>query len=126
VSVDERKGVTVHKVWAAADLGQIVNLSGAENQFQGSVVDGLSALANQRISIREGAVQQRNFDQYDLLRLPQRPDISVTFLSSDFPPSGAGEPALPPLAPAVCNAVFAACGQRIRSLPISRQGFRIV
>lgn len=126
VSVDDNKRVTVHKVWVAADLGQVVNLSGAENQFQGSVVDGLSALAQQRISIRGGAAEQVNFDQYALLRMPQAPDISVQFLASDFPPSGAGEPALPPLAPAVGNAIFQATGQRVRSLPISREGFTVV
>ena len=126
VSVNADKQVTVHEVWVAADLGQIVNLSGAENQFQGSVVDGVSALADQRISIRSGAIEQTNFHQYPLLRLPQSPKIHVDFLTSDYPPSGAGEPALPPVAPAICNAVFNACGERIRTLPISRAGFKVV
>lgn len=126
VSVSADKQVTVHEVWVAADLGQIVNLSGAENQFQGSVVDGVSALAGQRISIRSGAIEQTNFHQYPLLRLPQSPKIHVDFLTSDYPPSGAGEPALPPVAPAICNAVFNACGERIRTLPISRSGFKVV
>lgn len=126
VSVNADRQVTVHEVWVAADLGQIVNLSGAENQFQGSIVDGVSALADQRISIRSGAIEQTNFHQYPLLRLPQSPKINVEFLASDYPPSGAGEPALPPVAPAICNAVFNACGERIRSLPISRAGFKVV
>lgn len=125
VSVDAQRKVVVHKVWVAADLGEIINLSGAENQLQGSVVDGLSTLAAQRISISAGAVEQHNFHQYPMLRLPQRPDIEVTFLDSGFAPSGAGEPGLPPLAPAVCNAVFTATGVRIRSLPISREGFTV-
>ncbi|WP_435213068.1 molybdopterin cofactor-binding domain-containing protein [Luminiphilus sp. nBUS_16] len=126
VSVSADRAVTVHEVWVAADLGQIVNLSGAENQFQGSIVDGLSALADQRISISSGAIEQTNFHQYPLLRMPQSPKINVEFLASDYPPSGAGEPALPPVAPAVCNAVFSACGERIRNLPISRAGFSVV
>lgn len=126
VSVSADKKVTVHEVWVAADLGQIVNLSGAENQFQGSIVDGVSALAGQRISISSGTIEQTNFHQYPLLRMPQSPKINVDFLASDYPPSGAGEPALPPVAPAVCNAVFNACGARIRSLPISRAGFSVV
>ena len=126
VSVSADRAVTVHEVWVAADLGQIVNLSGAENQFQGSIVDGLSALAGQRISISSGAIEQTNFHQYPLLRMPQSPKINVEFLASDYPPSGAGEPALPPVAPAVCNAVFSACGERIRNLPISRAGFSVV
>jgi isoquinoline 1-oxidoreductase beta subunit len=109
-----------------ADLGQIVNLSGAENQFQGSVVDGLSALAGQQIGFRNGAARESNFDQYALLRLPQCPEITVRFLKSDYPPSGAGEPGLPPLAPAVGNAIFNASGHRVRNLPISREGFTVV
>ena len=125
VSVDAGRKVTVHKVWVAADLGEIVNLSGAENQIQGSVVDGLSTLAAQRISVRDGAAEQSNFHQYSMLRLPQRPAIEVSFLPSGYAPSGAGEPGLPPLAPAVCNAVHAAIGVRIRSLPISREGFTV-
>ena len=125
VSVDG-KNITVHDVWVAADVGQVVNLSGLENQLQGSVVDGLSAMAAQRISIKNGAVVQSNYDSYPLLRMPQSPRVHVDVLNSGYRPTGAGEPALPPLAPAVCNAVFNACGERIRALPISKEGFTIV
>ena len=125
VSVDGKK-ITVHDVWVAADVGQVVNLSGLENQLQGSVVDGLSAMAAQRISIKNGAVVQSNYDSYPLLRMPQSPRVHVDVLNSGYRPTGAGEPALPPLAPAVCNAVFNACGERIRALPISKAGFTIV
>ncbi len=125
VSVDG-KNITVHDVWVAADVGQVVNLSGLENQLQGSVVDGLSTMAAQRISIKNGAVVQSNYDSYPLLRMPQSPRVHVDVLSSGYRPTGAGEPALPPLAPAVCNAVFDACGERIRALPISKEGFTIV
>ena len=89
------------------------------------MVDGLSTLAAQRISVRDGAAEQSNFPQYSMLRLPQRPAIEVSFLPSGYAPSGAGDPGLPPLAPAVCNAVHAAIGVRIRSLPISREGFTV-
>ena len=122
----EGKNITVHDVWVAADVGQVVNLSGLENQLQGSVVDGLSTMAAQRISIKNGAVVQSNYDRYPLLRMPQSPRVHVEVLNSGFRPTGAGEPALPPLAPAVCNAVFNACGERIRALPISKEGFTIV
>ena len=125
VSVDG-KNITVHDVWVAADVGQVVNLSGLENQLQGSVVDGLSAMAAQRISIKNGAVVQSNYDTYPLLRMPQSPRVHVDIVNSGYRPTGAGEPALPPLAPAVCNAVFDACGERIRALPISKEGFTIV
>ena len=122
----EGKRITVHDVWVAADVGQVINLSGLENQLQGSVIDGLSSMAAQSISIKKGAVVQSNYDSYPLLRMPQSPRVHVLALNSGYRPTGAGEPALPPLAPAVCNAVFNACGERIRALPISKAGFTIV
>ena len=125
VSVNTDRKVTVHDVWVAADVGQVINLSGVENQIEGSVIDGLSALANQRITIREGRIQETNFDQYPLLRMPQAPRVHVQMLASGYAPTGAGEPALPPLAPAVGNAVFAACGERVRELPFSNAGFTV-
>ena len=125
VSVAADKRLTVHDVWVAADVGQVINLSGVENQIEGSVVDGLSAMADQRITIREGRIQETNFDTYPLLRMPKAPKVHVQMLASGYSPTGAGEPALPPLAPAVGNAVFAACGERIRELPISKAGFMV-
>jgi isoquinoline 1-oxidoreductase beta subunit len=125
VSVDTGRKVTVHDVWVAADVGQVINLSGVENQIEGSVIDGLSALANQRITIRQGQVQETNFDQDPLLRLPQAPNVHVQMMASGYSPTGAGEPALPPVAPAVGNAIFAACGDRIRTLPFSKAGFLV-
>ncbi len=125
VSVAADKRLTVHDVWVAADVGQVINLSGVENQIEGSVVDGLSAMADQRITIREGRIQETNFDTYPLLRMPKAPKVHVQMLASGYSPTGAGEPALPPLAPAVGNAVFAACGERIRELPVSKAGFMV-
>ncbi len=125
VSVDGDNRVTVHKVWVVADIGPVINLSGAEGQCQGSVIDGISTLAGQAISIRQGRVDQSNFHHYPLLRIGQSPEIEVQFIESDYGPTGMGEPALPPVAPAVCNAIFTVTGKRIRSLPISREGFTI-
>lgn len=125
VSVDANRRLNVHDVWVAVDIGQVINLSGVENQIEGSVIDGLSALANQRITIREGRIRETNFDRYPLLRMPQAPRVHVQMMASGYAPTGAGEPALPPLAPAVGNAVFAACGERIRELPFSNAGFTI-
>lgn len=123
VSLDENNQVKVHKVTAAVDVGPIVNLSGAENQVQGSIVDGLSTMLGQQITFVSGKVQETNFDTYPLLRLPRAPtQIDVHFIASDNPPTGLGEPALPPLAPAVGNAIFAATGKRVRRMPITHEG----
>ena len=125
VSVEDNKKLTVHKVTVAADVGPIVNLSGAENQCQGAVIDGFSTMLSLELSIEKGRVQESNFDQYSLLQLAHAPEVDVHFIQSDFPPTGLGEPALPPVAPAVCNAIFAASGYRVRELPLSREGFSV-
>ena len=109
----------------AGDVGPIVNLSAAENQVQGSVIDGLSAMLAQKANFVDGRVQQTNFDTYPLLRMPHAPEVEVHFIQSDYPPTGLGEPALPPLAPAVANAIFAANGHRLRRLPISDEGYHV-
>jgi len=126
VSVNDAKEVKVHHVTVVGDIGPIVNLSGAENQCQGSVVDGLSAISEQEITVKQGKVEQSNFDTYPLLRIDQAPSVDVHFIESDNAPTGAGEPALPPLAPAVCNAIYSACGHRIRTLPIAKEGFSFI
>jgi len=122
VTVSQKGELRVDRVVAAVDVGsQIVNLSGAENQVQGSVIDGLSAAWLQELDIRQGRVVQGNFDEYTMLRIPDAPRaIEIHFVKTDYPPTGLGEPALPPLAPAVCNAIFAATGKRVRQFPISR------
>lgn len=126
VSVNDDKDIKVHHVTVAGDIGPIINLSGAESQCQGSVIDGLSAMFEQEITMEQGRAQQKNFDTYPLLRISQAPSVDVHFIQSNNPPTGAGEPALPPLAPAVCNAVYSTSGHRIRTLPIAKEGFSII
>ena len=121
VSVSREGALTVHSVVASVDVGPIINYSGAESQVQGSIIDGLGAAWLQEITVGEGRVEQTNFHDYPLLRIDASPaKIEVHFIQSDNPPTGLGEPALPPLPPAVCNAIFAATGKRIRRLPIVR------
>lgn len=119
VAVSRDGELTVKRVTAAVDVGgTIVNLSGAENQVQGSIIDGLSTMGLE-ITLANGRVQQSNFHDYPLLRIGAAPpQIDVHFLPTPFPTTGLGEPALPPLAPAVCNAIFAVTGKRIRTLPL--------
>ncbi|MGC1730142.1 MAG: molybdopterin cofactor-binding domain-containing protein [Steroidobacteraceae bacterium] len=112
--------VSVHKVWVAGDIGsQIVNPMHAENEVRGAVIDGLAqALTGQAIEFIDGVVQQSNFDNFPLARIPMTPEIEIVWVRPDKPPTGLGEPALPPVIPALTNAIFAATGKRIRSLPV--------
>jgi len=122
VSVSKEGQLKVDRVVCGYDIGaQIVNLSGAENQIEGSIVDGLGALMTQEINIVRGRVVQSNFHDYPLLRIADAPTKIECFqLKTSFPTTGLGEPALPPIAGAVCNAIFAATGKRVRQMPLSR------
>jgi isoquinoline 1-oxidoreductase beta subunit len=120
-TVSRRGEVKVDHVWVAGDIGaQVINLSNAENQAQGSALDGISEALGQEITIERGRTVQSNFDNFKLLRLTQAAPVDVHFKTTDYPTTGLGEPALPPVIPALCNAVFAATGKRIRSLPLSK------
>jgi isoquinoline 1-oxidoreductase beta subunit len=125
VSVDANRRVTVHKITVAADIGPVINMNGAETQAQGAVIDGLSTMLGLEITMENGRVQQQNYTDYPTLRMAKATEVEPWFIQSDFPPTGMGEPALPPVAPAVCNAIFTATGHRIRQLPLMRENFAV-
>jgi len=122
VTVTKDGSVKVDRVVSVCDIGrQIVNRSGAENQVEGSVTDGIGTLMFPELTLKGGHFTQSNFNDYPMIRIADAPGkIEVHFLRSNYPTTGLGEPALPPVAPAVCNAIFAATGRRVRQFPLSR------
>ena len=124
-TVSRAGAIKVDKVWVVGDVGsQIINPSNAENQVQGSVLDGIAEALAQEITIEQGRTLQGNFHEFALLRMNQSAPVDVHFHVTTFPPTGLGEPALPPVVPALVSAIHAATGKRVRSLPLSKHDLR--
>ncbi|MGH7454231.1 MAG: molybdopterin cofactor-binding domain-containing protein [bacterium] len=124
VSIDKDAGVKVHRVVAAVDCGMQVNPDTIEAQIEGSIVYGLSAAIKGAITIEKGRVVQKDFWDYQMPRMDEMPKVEVHLVQSNEAPGGIGEPGLPPIAPAVANAIFAITGKRIRRLPIGVEDFK--
>ena len=122
IEVDMTSGKPIiTNVWAACNAGYVVNPDGFKNQIEGGIVYGLTAALYGELDLADGAIVQGNFYDYKMLRMDETPAIEVAIINSgDVPIGGAGEPGLPPAAPALTNAIFAATGERLRALPIAK------
>jgi CO/xanthine dehydrogenase Mo-binding subunit len=120
ISVDQGE-LKVHKIVCVVDCGQMVNPRIVESQIESGIVFGLSAALWGEVTIASGRVQQTNFNNYRVLRSNELPELDVHLLDSDETPGGIGEPSVALVAPAICNAIFAATGRRLRTLPIATQ-----
>ena len=120
ISVDRKDGkIKVHRIVCAVDCGPVVNTDTTTAQMMGGIVMGLSSALKESISFGRGKVLTENFDSYDLLRMSETPEIEVHIVQSDAKLGGVGEPGVPPVAPAVANALFSLTGVRIRDLPMT-------
>jgi isoquinoline 1-oxidoreductase beta subunit len=121
VEVDDKGEVKIPSVHTAVDAGIVVNPEATRAQFEGAAVFGTSIVRSGSITARNGVIEQSNFNDYPVARMNEAPyKTNVYIVDSDAPPAGVGEPGVPPFAPAVCNAIFAATGKRIRELPLSK------
>jgi isoquinoline 1-oxidoreductase beta subunit len=118
ISIDDRKMIHVHKVTCALDCGTVVDPDAVRAQIESAVVFGLTATLKSAITIEDDKVQESNFHDFPLLSMKETPRVETYFINSTRPPAGVGEPGVPPIAPAVANAVFVASGQRLRRLPL--------
>jgi isoquinoline 1-oxidoreductase subunit beta len=125
LEVSPMRAVRLHRIYCVVDCGIAFNPDAVLAQMEGGIIFGLTGALLGEISLKDGAVLQKNFDSYPLLTLAQTPKIEVAILQSDAPVGGVGEEAVPPVGPAVANALFSATGVRLRSLPLMRQGFSL-
>ena len=122
--MDDKGKLTVPRVDTAIDCGTFVNPERIRSQIEGAAIMGLSLAKYGEVTFKEGRVMQGNYDDFTVARIDEAPVVTNVYITpsgSDVPPSGVGEPGVPPFAPALCNAIFAATGKRIRTLPIGKQ-----
>ena len=117
------KKLNIQKVYCVIDCGRVVNPAIVESQMQSGIAYGLTAALYGEIQVKEGKIVQSNFPNYEMVRMSTMPEVITHIMKVDEYPGGVGEPGTPPIAPALCNAIFAATGERIKSLPLSKHGF---
>ena len=120
VAVSPEGRLKVLNVYAAVDCGDVVNLDSATAQVEGGIIFALSAALLSEITIEKGRVVEKNFRDYPMIHIADAPNVTTAFIRSDAPLGGLGEPCVPPLAPALANAIYAATGIRVRELPIKK------
>ena len=125
VTVSKNHEISIDKIVASVDCGTVINPDGVKAQMEGSIVYGLTSTLKGEITIEKGAVAQSNFHEFELLQMHEMPKVEIYIVPSLEPPGGAGEPGLPPVAPAVANAIFNATGKRIRKLPIRSKDLKV-
>ena len=125
VTVSKNHEISIDKIVASVDCGTVINPDGVKAQMEGSIVYGLTSTLKGEITIDKGAVAQTNFHEFELLQIDEMPKVEIYIVPSTEPPGGAGEPGLPPVAPAVANAIFNASGKRVRKLPIKPQDLKV-
>jgi isoquinoline 1-oxidoreductase beta subunit len=126
VSVDGRGALKIHKIVAATDCGTAVNPAQIHRQVAGSFVYGLSAALYGECTVKDGAIEQTNFDSYNVMRIDEMPEVETVLVPSGGFWGGVGEPTIAVAAPAVLNAIFAATGKRVRDLPLAKHDLRRV
>jgi len=112
----------ISKIYCAVDCGTVINMSGAENQIEGAMIDGLGHAMYGELTLTKGKPDQSNYDRYRLIRMQEAPPVEIQFIRNNEAPTGLGEPGLPPVAAAVANAIFAATGRRLRAQPFMNTG----
>ena len=124
VTVSKEADINIHRIICAVDCGVVINPKIIKAQMESCIAYGITATTKSSITLTKGKVDQSNFDSFPILRMDEMPEVETYIIESDHPPTGIGEVAVPPIAPAITNAIFAATGKRLRRLPVSSEDLK--